>query len=615
MAKTLTTPAGQTSQIVSDGASGSIISLSVSAGGSAYVQSSPVDGPQVWTTWTVGVVSGGVSSDTLMSAQLLRVICNAGTATLSVSDPDVRNVLNKLGNNFVWGANAVGPQYATDASGNVVGFSGIRLAQSRSNIELIGMGHSGNNAGGSTTAVQAYTWQQMVSARSRAMAARVSYVNETAITYVVDKTSITPSTTFPTSSPYDPTGGITPVNVTFNGSAPAVVLAGTPAAPSETLSDWMYVAGQDRSDVSGAFDQWAIRSYIANANGKVNTATLAGGSGYLTNGIYTNVALTGGTGAGATANITVYAGAVTAVAILNPGNGFTVNDVLTTANTNLGGTGTGFTYTVTAVSNAVNYPYNTIGNYATYTGNTVSGRSWRTGFMSGDKIASPSGFTDNSGIALFMNVEFKEFARHIRIVSLGDSLTGLSGVADSNGGQFNTVTDQAVATMNASSTSNGTLWSNLNCGQTSQTLPGFIGRLQQILTNHQPDIVVLPVWSPNTSPTTAAALATNNGLVLDAINRILSSGAIPLLWTSPPQNSTTAAIDALRISNNTYWRKVATASGYILADFASVMDGTPISSVTQWASNYSSDGTHWGVAGQAAAAQILAAALRMIVAA
>ena len=55
--------------------------------------------------------------------------------------------------------------------------------------------------------------------------------------------------------------------------------------------------------------------------------TITGGSGG-TNGTYPGVALTGGSGSGATANITVSGGAVTAVTILNPGTQYLTGDVL-----------------------------------------------------------------------------------------------------------------------------------------------------------------------------------------------------------------------------------------------------------------------------------------------
>lgn len=81
------------------------------------------------------------------------------------------------------------------------------------------------------------------------------------------------------------------------------------------------------------------------------TNALAGGSLY-TNGYYENVPLTGGSGTNAVADIIVSGGAVTSCTIKNGGSFYTVTDVLGTDQTNIGGTGSGFSITVSSVSNA-----------------------------------------------------------------------------------------------------------------------------------------------------------------------------------------------------------------------------------------------------------------------
>jgi len=75
---------------------------------------------------------------------------------------------------------------------------------------------------------------------------------------------------------------------------------------------------------------------------------ITAGSGYVDN-TYNNVPLTGGSGGGATANITVSGTAVTAVTIVERGAAYQVNDVLSASNTNLGGTGAGFSIPVSAI--------------------------------------------------------------------------------------------------------------------------------------------------------------------------------------------------------------------------------------------------------------------------
>jgi hypothetical protein len=86
-----------------------------------------------------------------------------------------------------------------------------------------------------------------------------------------------------------------------------------------------------------------------NASGGANLFTLTAGSGY-TNGTYTNVAMTGGTGTGAQATITVAGGIVTAVVITANGTGYTVGDQLTYA---LPGGGSNFKITLTYVMSFV----------------------------------------------------------------------------------------------------------------------------------------------------------------------------------------------------------------------------------------------------------------------
>jgi len=73
--------------------------------------------------------------------------------------------------------------------------------------------------------------------------------------------------------------------------------------------------------------------------------TITGGAGYVI-GTYTNVTLTGGSGSGAKATVTVALGAVTAVTVTSRGAGYQVGDVLSASNTELGGTGAGFSVPV-----------------------------------------------------------------------------------------------------------------------------------------------------------------------------------------------------------------------------------------------------------------------------
>ncbi len=81
-----------------------------------------------------------------------------------------------------------------------------------------------------------------------------------------------------------------------------------------------------------------------------NVGTLVGGSLY-TNGVYQNVALTGGSGANATADIVISGQVVISCTLKFGGNFYVAGDVLSCSS--LGSTGSGFSVTVSAISNSV----------------------------------------------------------------------------------------------------------------------------------------------------------------------------------------------------------------------------------------------------------------------
>jgi len=81
----------------------------------------------------------------------------------------------------------------------------------------------------------------------------------------------------------------------------------------------------------------------------LTTNTLVGGSLY-TNGTYTAVTLTGGSGSGAKATIVVSGNAVTSVTLTTPGNGYAVGDTLSATAASIGGTGSGFSVKVATIN-------------------------------------------------------------------------------------------------------------------------------------------------------------------------------------------------------------------------------------------------------------------------
>lgn len=94
--------------------------------------------------------------------------------------------------------------------------------------------------------------------------------------------------------------------------------------------------------LNGGNGSGAAASFVSEGiQGSITTP----GSGYVSNA-YSGVLLTNGSGSAATANIVVTNGAVTNVTIVTSGSGYLNGDVLSASNTNLGGTGSGFQYTI-----------------------------------------------------------------------------------------------------------------------------------------------------------------------------------------------------------------------------------------------------------------------------
>jgi len=83
----------------------------------------------------------------------------------------------------------------------------------------------------------------------------------------------------------------------------------------------------------------------------IATTSLTNGGSLYTNGTYTNVPLTGGSGSGAIATIVVSGQAVTSITLTNTGNFYAVGDILSTSSSYIGGSGSGLSITVLTVNN------------------------------------------------------------------------------------------------------------------------------------------------------------------------------------------------------------------------------------------------------------------------
>lgn len=100
-----------------------------------------------------------------------------------------------------------------------------------------------------------------------------------------------------------------------------------------------------------------IKEIIGFATGLLAGETLTAGAAY-TNGNYVNVPLTGGTGTGAQANISVVGNVITSVVVILPGSNYVIGDVLSAAAADIGGTGAGFTWQVDSLQGTVDSDFN-----------------------------------------------------------------------------------------------------------------------------------------------------------------------------------------------------------------------------------------------------------------
>lgn len=81
----------------------------------------------------------------------------------------------------------------------------------------------------------------------------------------------------------------------------------------------------------------------------LSLGTVTAGSGYTTDGTYTGVAFTGGSGTGAKGTVVIAGGEATSATITTPGTGYKAGDSLSAAAADIGGDGSGFAVKVATV--------------------------------------------------------------------------------------------------------------------------------------------------------------------------------------------------------------------------------------------------------------------------
>jgi hypothetical protein len=149
-----------------------------------------------------------------------------------------------------------------------------------------------------------------------------------------------------------------------------------------------YTAGTyDQTPLTGGHGSGATAKIVVGNNvGQILTLGAIVGGALYTTGTYNGVPLsyvTTGAGTGATANVTVAGGVVTAVTVVNGGIGYSVADSLTVVAADIGGTGTGF-----------HVPVATIGNGAV---TTVTLESPGTGYEPADSLSASAAIIGSGG--------------------------------------------------------------------------------------------------------------------------------------------------------------------------------------------------------------------------
>lgn len=252
--------------------------------------------------------------------------------------------------------------------------------------------------------------------------------------------------------------------------------------------------------------------------------SITGGSGG-TAGTYGGVSLTGGSGSGATANVTVSGGAVTAVSILNPGTQYVTGDVLSASSGSIGGV-TGFS--VPVASTAINGSL-AGGTVAFYVPNTLTFKqTWQN---AGQTILNTNPVVlDSNGCAVIYGAGSY---RQILKDSLG-----------------NTVWDQITTDTSAS---NSVFWAGIAGGTPNVitiTDPGFNGT--------DGTVINFTAISTNTS----AATLNPSGFGAIPILKDTTGGPVSLTGTEIIQNNPISVV--FRASDNAFHllnTAIASASG------------------------------------------------------
>ena len=202
---------------------------------------------------------------------------------------------------------------------------------------------------------------------------------------------------------------------------------------------------------------------------------VSGGSSY-TNGRYYNVPLTGGTGADAMATIVISSGAVSTVTISSAGYAYEAGDLLSVTAASVGGTGSGFSCTVTSLGT---YSFFVDFNDYVYPGETVTISSGYGSTTTDAKIVSVDGLlvTVDKSVTVYSGAGNVVSGTVLAGSGTNNVYTNVSLTGGTGTGAVATITIAGgiVTTVNIVKSGSGyTLGDNLSCSVTGITTFTFV---------------------------------------------------------------------------------------------------------------------------------------------
>lgn len=200
-----------------------------------------------------------------------------------------------------------------------------------------------------------------------------------------------------------------------------------------------------------------------------------------------------------------------------------------------------------------------------------------------------------------IGVEFAYGVPTAVVADVGDSLMrGQESSATTNGWQ--SVTQRACALKNGA----GVIWQPSTFAITGQTHAASYSTGLEVVSKLFPRYLCFRAWSPNDGSPTQALIDAAWGRTLSLIEHCRRNNVTPVLCTTPPRNSLSAAEDALLKTQNARVRGLA---GFVLvSDEASVVED-PADRSNLLPAFDGGDGLHITTAGYAAMAAVRAAAI------